>query len=645
MASSLPKITLTVLRPASETELPGNGEVIANLSIVNPPVSVTWAKIGGDAPVDVTTEGVVTTTDALVPGSTYTFTVRATETNDPNAFLDQTITIRTGTNGDDTLDGDETIDLIYALDGADTLNGGDGHDSLFGQAGDDELTGGAGDDIIEGGDGDDTIHYAINDGADSMEGGAGIDTLNITGGAAGDSLHVLFDGGITAVGGTLINGVPVENDATLSNIEIVNVDLGSGVNRLDYRGSIAGVSVDLAAGMASGFDHLANVQNVIGTRTDDILTGDINANNLSGSSGNDILNGGDGNDLLIGGGQDDTVNGEAGDDTIRYTIGEGSDTIDGGEDIDQLIILGTTNLATLSSQTLDVIYDGTSVTTFEDGTITNVEQVSADLGAGNFDALVYAGTTADVVVNLGTGTASGFTSIAGVENVTGGDGNDLITGNSGRNVLSGGTGIDTLNGGAGSDVLVGGDGIDTISADGNGVNDRDGATDFIRFTAVSEFGDTINTFQATGGVGVRDLVQFGGVFNTPGSANDLDDGNNNNRVSFITGNGANGGNTAVTLNGAIEGLFLDGQNDEGVTFANLRNAGLVAAEFNNEFAITAANGEATLLVINDTNANSASVWQWVQTAGGTAEIDANELTLIGVINADATVTTASFTFF
>ena len=49
---------------------------------------------------------------------------------------------------------------------------------------------------------------------------------------------------------------------------------------------------------------------------------------------------------------------------------------------------------------------------------------------------------------------------------------------------------------------------------------------------------------------------------------------------------------------------------------SLTNATLVANEFNAEFNLTAADGEATLLVINDTNATSAAIWQWIQAGGG-----------------------------
>ena len=79
-----------------------------------------------------------------------------------------------------------------------------------------------------------------------------------------------------------------------------------------------------------------------------------------------------------------------------------------------------------------------------------------------------------------------------------------------------------------------------------------------------------------------------------------------------------------------------------MTRATLGTAATVAAEFNAEFAITAAVGQDALLVINDTDANSFAVWQWVQGAAGGNEIDANELTLIGAYTANATVTQAMF---
>ena len=124
------------------------------------------------------------------------------------------------------------------------------------------------------------------------------------------------------------------------------------------------------------------------------------------------LFGGHGNDILIGG---------FGDDLFRYALGDGTDTIDAGGGSDTLDITGTSG-----NDTLNVLFNGTVLTGFENGTLAGVENVTADLDGGT-DTLSYAGTTAAMAADLGAGTASGFSSLAGIENVIGGDGNDTLT--------------------------------------------------------------------------------------------------------------------------------------------------------------------------------------------------------------------------
>ena len=307
-------------------------------------------------------------------------------------------------------------------------------------------------------------------------------------------------------------------------------------------------------------------------------------------------------------------------------MGDGADAVDGGaHTTGDILNIGVTGSS--ANDTLDVIYNGTSLTNFEGGTIVDVESVTANLNGGT-DTLSYAGTTVPVAVNLGTSAASGFTTITNIENVTGGSGADALTGSTAANVL---------NGGAGGDILIGGDGNDTI--DTGAANDD--VPDFVRWAAAAELGDgdTVNNFDASGTAAQIDRIEFSGALNTL-----FDDGTVDDIVNFFTGNGANGGNIAVNL-AVIEALFLDGNNGEGVSSSgsnSLDNAGDVATEFNAEFNLTAANGESTLLVINDTNANSAAVWQWVQARGG--EISSGELTLIGIVNANATITIGSFGF-
>ena len=130
-------------------------------------------------------------------------------------------------------------------------------------------------------------------------------------------------------------------------------------------------------------------------------------------------------------------------------MAHGADTVQGGTGADTLNITGTAG-----HNVLDVVYDGTALTTFEGGTVTQVEAVTANLLDGT-DTLSYIGTSAAVTVDLTAGTASGFTTIASIENVVGGTGADTLTGHAGNNVLSGGLGNDTLNGGAGNDTLSG----------------------------------------------------------------------------------------------------------------------------------------------------------------------------------------------
>ena len=524
----------------------------------------------------------------------------------------------TGGTGADSITGSGAANVLRGGDGADTLNGAGGNDQLFGEAG------------------NDTITYVIGGGADTVDGGADTDTLNINGQANNDVLDVIYN----AVG-----LITVFEGSTVTGVETINVDLGGNADTISYAGSALGVTVNLATGTASGLSSIVNVSNVTGTAQADNLSGNSSANTLNGGAGND---------------------------TITYVIGGGADTVDGGADTDTLNITDGTG-----NNTLDVLYDGTVITLLEGGTISNIEIVNANMG-GASDTLSYAGSTAGVTVDLadgaGIGTASGFTQLINVTNVTGtaqadslsgnssantltgGGGNDQLNGEGGADTLDGGAGADTLNGGGGGDTLIGGADADSLNggaaadiliggAGADAINTgaaNDNVADLIRFSTTDEFGDTITNFDATGTAAQVDRVEFGNGLNTAWDDRTLDD-----NVQFATGNGALG-TVTVDMDTTAEALLLTGAGGEGVTTANLGNTALVAAAFNAEFAITAADGEDALLVINDTNGNSASVWQWVQNTtvvGNTAGVDANELTLIGVVNANATVTTASFDFF
>ena len=75
-----------------------------------------------------------------------------------------------------------------------------------------------------------------------------------------------------------------------------------------------------------------------------------------------------------------------------------------------------------------------------------------------------------MTVNLSLGSATGFTSIAGIENVIGGSFDDTLTGDSGDNRLDGGAnGVlgDTMAGGLGNDTYVVDSSLDTVTESAN----------------------------------------------------------------------------------------------------------------------------------------------------------------------------------
>ncbi len=296
------------------------------------------------------------------------------------------------------------------------------------------------------------------------------------------------------------NGVTPTNalpgaGATIANLSTTDDDTTTGFVYLLAAGSSAGFAVSAAgvvtttAALVAGTTYTLNIRStdttggartetfiirtgtgaidaITATSTDtivygqggnDTLNGGTGNDNLFGQAGNDNLNGGAGNDILVGGAGTDNVNGGAGNDTIRHAVGDGGGLVDGGADSDTLQITGDA-----TDQDLAVNL-GASIT-LDGVTVTNVESVRVDLGAG-IDTLVYT-APGGATVNLGTGTASGgITAIVNVENVTGGVGNDTITGDGNANVLNGGGGNDTLNGGAGDDTLTGGAGNDTLNGD------------------------------------------------------------------------------------------------------------------------------------------------------------------------------------
>jgi len=249
-----------------------------------------------------------------------------------------------GDSAADTLNGDAGNDTLRGKGGADILSGGDGND-IF-----DEETASNGGDVFNGGAGIDTLDYSArilgvtvtmdgataNDGATASPGegdNCKADVENIKGTAVADSitgnaLNNTITGGL---GADTLNG-GAGDDLFLTgaiNDGLDTIAGGTGVDTIDYSGRAALVNVTLDPSVGSGLvgegDLLAtDMENVIGTAYNDIITGNASANELVGGLGNDTLTGGAGDDVLEGGGlaESNILDCGAGDGDIGF--GEGS---------------------------------------------------------------------------------------------------------------------------------------------------------------------------------------------------------------------------------------------------------------------------------------------------------------------------------
>jgi serralysin len=255
-----------------------------------------------------------------------------------------------GGNGTDSMLGNAGDNMLAGSIGADTLDGGAANDSLDGGAGDDSLIGGAGLDVADYGGANGAI--SLNLAAGTASGSdIGTDTLfgieGATGGLGadffiGDTGDNLLSGN---AGGDTLNGEG-GNDSLYGGAGDDSLIGGAGLDVADYGGAIGAISVNFAAGTASGSDigtdTLFGIEGATGGQGADFFIGDTGDNLLSGNAGGDTLNGEGGNDCLMGGAGADSLIGGAGDD-LMITDGMG-DHIEAGNG-DDVVLLGGVELA------------------------------------------------------------------------------------------------------------------------------------------------------------------------------------------------------------------------------------------------------------------------------------------------------------
>jgi Ca2+-binding RTX toxin-like protein len=299
--------------------------------------------------------------------------------------------------------------------------------------------------MVEPGDLNDRVTIISDDEEWHVDLGSGSDTADLTD---------LDGSGSIVVGGT-------GNDLLISGPEGEMLDGGDGTDTVSYATRQPGVpvAVDLGAGQGGNpntEDGYEDIENLIGTPSGDVLTGDDGPNRIDGGGGWDGLHGEGGDDLIIGGTGLDVIDGGTGTDTASYlghpaavtaTLdGQQNDGVAGELD---WIQIGVENLAGSSygdsltgNSSVNVIHgDACSLFCFGSGGDDTI------LGGGSNDFL-YGGDGDDYLHGQ-----------AGSDTLVGNDGDDDLYGGSSADTLSGGNGDDYLSGASGYDGLDGGSGL------------------------------------------------------------------------------------------------------------------------------------------------------------------------------------------
>jgi len=366
--------------------------------------------------------------------------------------------------GFEAVTGSALADTLLGSGAAETLDGGGGNDSLDARGGDDLLrwSTGQGNDTIAGGNGDDSLNAGIT-GSVTLSRTGSTGTLTGTGSVGFTGIEHL------RITGSSGNDTVSFGDVSGTGLATIDADGGAGSDSASFANALTAVTVDLAAGTATGLASLQNFEAITGSNFNDTLLGGTGNDTLSGSGGNDSLDGRGGNDSLTGGGGDDTILGGDGNDTI--TGGTGSDSIDAGIGND-LVSWSTgdgndTITGGNGTDTLDVSFGGATVTLDAVGGAVRVTAGAEVLSAAQIEILrLFASGGNDSVV-IGTNivinslTGSGLTA-ADVQ-IHGNGGNDRLDGSGSALTLGlfGDDGNDTLLGGSGNDTLNGGNDTDT----------------------------------------------------------------------------------------------------------------------------------------------------------------------------------------
>jgi Ca2+-binding RTX toxin-like protein len=406
---------------------------------------------------------------------------------------------------------------------------------VYGGAGNDVITGNGTANLLEGGGGNDRL-FGLDQG-DQLKGNTGDDYLD--GGAANDDLRG-GDGNDILVGGA--------GSVSLGDY----LDGGADIDTASFKTSALGVTVNLLADTAEGGDaandELDNIENLLGSGKDDILTGDDTDN---------VIEGGGGNDTLVGNLGIDTLSYASA--TIAVTV---SLALQGG-------VQSTKGAGNDTASGFENLTGGSASDKLTGDIETNVIR-----GGGGNDIIDGGGESDTLYGDAGNDTLQGG---LGDDELFGGDGNDVLNGGDGQNKFTGGAGVDTINGNATqSDTIYiqGTDGAaDTINAGGS-ANDTLEITGAIMAT-LSKFNATKASveFLVGNGLGILgttgiDVVDFSGLIG----------------VSNVTGGGG------LTFNGLAGNDTIIGSNGKDVLIGGAGKDVLTGGDADDLFIVAGSDG-------------------------------------------------------
>jgi len=409
-----------------------------------------------------------------------------------NEAVNVNLTTGVGTGGDADGDTLANIENLIGTRYADTLVGDANNNTLNGGKGADILVGGAGADFLVGGDGSDTASYVTSNTAVHIDMASGVieggdaqgdkfDSIENLAGSQGDDRlsgdasnnKLSGNGGNDVLEGRAGNDTLDGGDGDDTLIGGTGADVligGAGTDTANYAASNEAVNVDLTLGRGKGGDAegdtLSGIENVVATDGNDTLTGNAQANVLTGGKGDDVLEGGARADVLDGGGGIDTASySRAAVGVVANLVQASANTGDAAGDS----YVGIENLRgsayddTLVGDATDNRLDGAA----GDDLLIGGAGADALVGGDGTDTVSYAASGRAVTVDLLAGTGLGGDAegdtLSGVENLIGTAGADRLLGDANANALYGGAGNDVLEGRGGADALDGGDGIDTAS--------------------------------------------------------------------------------------------------------------------------------------------------------------------------------------